>query len=431
MIPSQIPIPLPGGLHGPLPKFIKVGQQLSTETIESIEQTIASEFKKFSAIDLTGKSIALGVGSRGIKHQRRVVEAVLSELKAVGANPFIIPTMGSHGGGSAAGQLKVLESYGYTEASMGVPIRASMDVVELDKLNNGTQIYCDRIASEADYIIACGRVKPHTDFRGPYESGLIKMLAIGLGKHAGATALHFNGFQKFKELIPEAGEKFIAKANLLFGIAMVENANEDLRHLELVAPKDFMRRDAELLELAKASIPKLLFKNIDLLIVDEIGKNISGAGMDPNVTGRPVEFIEGFDIGPAIGRIMLRDLTAVTEGNASGIGIADVVTQRILAKMDWTKTYVNIVTAGVLDGAKMPIIANNDRDAIGIGIRGCPGVDSDTARIVRISNTLEMNTVWASQPMADEIAANPGLTALSEPFDCAFSDDGDLLGAIE
>jgi len=431
MIPSDIPIPLPGGLHGQLPKFVKVAQKLSSETIDGIEETISREFKKFSHVDLSGKSIALGVGSRGIKEQRSVVESVLRELKAAGAEPFIVPTMGSHGGGSAEGQIKVLESYGYTEANMGVPIRASMDVIELGKLENGTSVYCDRIASEADYIIACARVKPHTDFRGPYESGLIKMLAIGLGKHAGATALHFNGFEMFKELIPESGRTFIANANLLFGIAMVENADENLKCLELVAPEDFMKRDAELLEIAKASIPQLLFKNIDLLIVDEIGKNISGAGMDPNVTGRPVEYIAGFEIGPKIGRIMLRDLTDVTEGNASGIGIADVTTQRVLGKMDWTKTYVNIVTAGVLDGAKMPIIANTDRDAIGIGIRGCPGVSSDKARIVRIANTLELNTVWVSEPMLDEVNENANLNALSQPFDCDFSDKGELLGSIE
>lgn len=431
MIPSHIPIPIPGGLHGPLPKFLKVAQSLSSETIDSIEETVSSEFGKFSGIDLKGKSVALGVGSRGIKHQRQVVEAVLKELKAVGAEPFIIPTMGSHGGGSAEGQLKVLESYGYTEASMGVPIRASMETVELDRLENGTPVFCDKMAYEADYIVICARVKPHTDFRGTYESGLLKMLGIGLGKHDGATALHFNGFEKFKDLIPEAGEKLIAKENLLFGIAMVENANEDLRHLELVAPQDFMERDAELQALAKVSIPRLLFKNIDLLIVDEIGKNISGSGMDPNVTGRPVEYIAGFENGTEIGRIMLRDLTDVTEGNASGIGIADVTTQRVFAKMDWTKTYVNIVTAGVLDGAKMPIIANSDRDAIGIGIRGCPGVSSESARIVRISNTLEMNTVWVSEPMLDEVQTNPDLKAISEPFECQFSENGDLIGAIE
>lgn len=431
MIPSSIPIPLPGGLHGPLPKFVRVAQQLSTETIDGIDATIASEFAKFADKDLRGKSIAIGVGSRGIKEQRPVVAAVIRELKAVGAEPFLIPTMGSHGGGSAEGQLKVLLSYGYTEESMGVPIKASMDVVELDKLDNGTPVYCDRIASEADYIVACGRIKPHTDFRGPHESGLIKMLAIGLGKHAGATALHFNGFEKFKALIPEAGEKFLAKASLLFGIAMVENANEDLRHLELVAPENFMQRDAELLELAKASIPKLLFEDFDLLIVDEIGKNISGAGMDPNVTSRPVEYIAGFDQGPKITRIVIRDLTDVTEGNASGIGIADVTTQRVFKKMDWTKTYVNIVTAGVLDGAKMPIIADSDRDAIGIGIRGCPGVSSDQARIIRIQNTLEMNTVWASVSMLAEIEKNPRLKVISEPFDCTFDDSGALIGAIE
>ncbi len=431
MIPSSIPIPLPGGLHGPLPQFVRVAQQLSTETIDDIDATIASEFAKFTDKDLRGKSIAIGVGSRGIKEQRPVVAAVIRELKAVGAEPFIIPTMGSHGGGSAEGQLKVLKSYGYTEDSMGVPLKASMDVVELDRTENGTPVYCDRIASEADYIVACGRIKPHTDFRGPHESGLIKMLAIGLGKHAGATAIHFNGFAKFKELIPEAGEKFLAKANLLFGIAMVENANEDLRHLELVAPENFMQRDRELLELAKASIPKLLFEDFDLLIVDEIGKNISGAGMDPNVTSRPVEYIAGFDQGPKITRIVIRDLTDVTEGNASGIGIADVTTQRVFKKMDWTKTYVNIVTAGVLDGAKMPIIADSDRDAIGIGIRGCPGVATDQARIIRIQNTLEMNTVWASAPMLAEIEKNPRLKAISEPFNCAFDDSGGLIGAIE
>jgi hypothetical protein len=430
MIPKHIPIPLPGGLHGPLPKFVRVEQALSLETVDNVEVIITEEFKKFSNIDLKGKSIAIGVGSRGIKQQLQVVQAVIAELKKVGAEPFIIPTMGSHGGGSIKGQLGVLTSYGFTEGAMGVPIHASMDVVELDQLANGTPVFCDKIASEADYIIACGRIKPHTDFRGPHESGLVKMLAIGLAKHTGATALHFNGFDNFKEMVPEAARKFLSKANVLFGIAMVENSLEDLRHLELVAPANFMERDAALLELAKSSIPQLMINEIDVLVVDQIGKNISGAGMDPNVTGRTGTDMKGFDLGPKIGRIMVRDLTPVTEGNATGIGNADVTTQKVLAQMDWTKTYVNIVTAGVLEGGKMPLIANTDQDAIGIAIRGCPGVSSDKARIVRISNTLEMTHIWVSETLIDEVNAHPKLTVDGTPFAVEFDDDGSLLGEV-
>jgi hypothetical protein len=430
MIPKHIPIPLPGGLHGRLPKFVRVEQALSLETVDNVEVIITEEFKKFSNIDLKGKSIAIGIGSRGIKQQLQVVQAVIAELKKVGAEPFIIPTMGSHGGGSVKGQVGVLTSYGFTEESMGVPIRAAMDVVELDQLVNGTSVFCDKMASEADYIIACGRIKPHTDFRGPHESGLAKMLAIGLAKHTGATALHFNGFDNFQEMVPEAARKFLSKANVLFGIAMVENSLEDLRHLELVAPANFMERDAALLELAKSSIPQLMIDEIDVLVVDQIGKNISGAGMDPNVTGRTGTDMKGFDSGPKIGRILVRDLTPVTEGNATGIGNADVTTQKVLAQMDWTKTYVNIVTAGVLDGGKMPLIANTDRDAIGIAIRGCPGVSSDKARIVRISNTLEMTHIWVSETLIEEVNANPSLTVLGKPFDADFGEDGSLLGDI-
>ena len=431
MIPTHIPIPLPGGLHGPLPKFVRVEQALSLETVDNIETIITEEFKKFADIDLKGKSIAIGVGSRGIKQQLQVVQAVIAELKAVGAEPFIIPTMGSHGGGSVKGQIGVLTSYGFTEDKMGVPIRASMDVIELDQLANGTPVCCDKMASEAEYIIACGRVKPHTDFRGPHESGLVKMLAIGLAKHTGATALHFNGFDNFKEMVPEAARKFLGKANILFGIAMVENSLENLRHLELVAPKDFMERDAELLKLAKISIPQLMINEIDVLVVDEIGKNISGAGMDPNVTNRTGTDMKGFNLGPKIGRIFVRDLTPVTEGNATGIGNADVTTQKVLAQMDWTKTYVNIVTAGVLDGGKMPLIANTDRDAVGIAIRGCPGVVSEKARIVRISNTLEMTHIWVSETLIDEVNANPKLTVIGKPFEAEFGEDGALMGDIE
>ncbi|MEK9722484.1 MAG: hypothetical protein VW405_03220, partial [Rhodospirillaceae bacterium] len=244
--------------------------------------------------------------------------------------------MGSHGGGSAEGQEKVLTSYGYTEGTMGVPVKSSLDVVELARIDPDIPVYCDKHAFGADYMIMCNRVKPHTDFRAVHESGLIKMLAIGMSKHAGATALHFHGMGKFDDLLPRAAEAFLANTKTLFGVAVVENAEEDVRHLEFVAPKDFFVRDAAMLADAKASIPRLLFEGIDVLLVDEIGKNISGAGMDPNVTGRTTSGEGGFDDGPPISRIVIRDLTDVTEGNATGLGMGDVITQRAVRKIDWT-----------------------------------------------------------------------------------------------
>ena len=430
MLPSSIPIPLPGGLHGPLPRFLCVGQQFSTDTVESIDATLASGLQQFKHLNLEGKSIAIGVGSRGIKQQPLVVKALIRELLAVGAEPFIVPAMGSHGGGSAEGQSKVLASYGITEDTMGAPVKATMEVVELCKLKDGTAIYCDRLANAADFIIACNRVKPHTSFRGPYESGLMKMLAIGLGKHEGATALHFKGFAQFHNLIPSAGKAFIENTNILFGVAMVENSEENLQHLELVAANEFVTRDAALLKLARASIPQLLFEDIDVLVIDEIGKNISGAGLDPNVTGRAGSREPGFERKHPIGRIVVRDLTDETEGNATGIGMSDVTTQQAVGKLDWSKTYLNMVTAGALDGGKLPIVADTDRDAIGIAIRGCPGVMSDQARIVRIKNTLELTTVWASERLIAGIEANSKQEILSEPFELSFNEMGALAGGV-
>lgn len=430
MSPSSIPIPLPGGLHGPLPRFLSVGQKFPTNTVESIEVSLASELQKFKHINLKGKHIAIGVGSRGIKQQPAVVKALIRELWAVGSEPFIVPAMGSHGGGSAEGQAKVLANYGITEDTMGAPVKATMEVVELCTLEDGTAIYCDRLAHAADFIIPCNRIKPHTSFRGPHESGLMKMLAIGLGNHEGATALHFNGFAQFHNLIPAAGKAFIQNSNILFGVAMVENSEENLQHVELVAANDFVTRDAALLKIARASIPQLLFQDIDVLVTDEIGKNISGAGLDPNVTGRPGSREPGFEREHPIGRIVVLDLTDETEGNAAGIGMSDVTTQHVVGKMDWSKTYLNMVTAGALDGGRLPIVADTDRDAIGIAIRGCPGVNSDSAKIVRVKNTLEMTKVWASETLLSEIEKNPRLEVLSDPFGCRFDNGGSLMGTV-
>jgi len=430
MLPSSIPIPIPGGLHEPLPEFVKVAQHFDLKKITDLNAVVAEEFEKFVSIDLKGKSVAIGVGSRGIKQQPLVVKALIHQLVSVGANPFIIPAMGSHGGGTAEGQSSILAHYGYTETEMGVPIKSSLDVIELGRINPDVPVYCDKLATEADYIIVCNRIKPHTDFRALHESGLIKMLAIGMSKHAGATALHFHGMQDFSTLMPAAAKVFLDSTPVLFGVAMVENPEENLKKLEFVPPNKFFERDAALLELAKSSIPRLMFDAIDVLVIDEIGKDISGAGMDPNVTGRPASGLPGFDDASKVNRIMVRNLTDLTEGNATGIGVADVTTQTLVKKIDWTKVYVNIVTAGVLEGARLPIVANTDQDALGIALRGCIGVHSKNSRIVRIKNTLEMTTVWASEALLPEVEKNSDQELISDLFDIQFDENGAITSPV-
>lgn len=430
MLPKSIPIPVPGGLNLPLPKFLKVTQFLETGSIPDVAARISADFTEFSHFDLRGKSVAIAVGSRGIKRQLQVIKAVISALKNVGALPFIFPAMGSHGGGTAEGQTAVLSNYGYTESALGVPVRASMEVIEIGRLDNGTPVYCDIFAHAADWIIPVNRVKPHTSFRAKHESGIAKMLAIGTAKHAGAEAMHFHGAHQFESMIPEAAQIYLEKTNILFGIGIVENAVEDILQIELVPPAKLLERDAALLELAKATLPKLMFNQIDVLIIDKIGKNISGAGLDPNVTGRPSSGLPGFDNELRIDRIIIRDLTDNTEGNACGLGTSDVTTQRLIQKVDWTKTYVNMITAGLLNGARLPIVANTDREAISIALRGCPGVDSKSARIVRIASTLELTKIWVSSPMINDVLAHPKLQQIGTLFDLTFNKSDQLMGNV-
>ena len=427
MIPSIIPIPLPEGLDVDLPQFVKVRQRFNADEVADVDAAVAAQFAKFAGTDLTGKSVAVAVGSRGIRSQPPVVHAVVRELLGAGAKPFLVPAMGSHGGGSAEGQQKIIEDYGFSEATLGIPVRSSLDVVDLGAVPDldGLRVYCDKIAFEADFIVPINRVKPHTSFRGKWESGLCKMLTIGLGKHTGAVEMHKRGMAVFGDLLPHTARHILAQTKVLFGVAIVENGYEKLNHVELVAPDDFVDRDAVLLERSKALIPQILIKAMDVLVVDEIGKNISGAGMDPNVTGRNASRSNDFH-GPDIKQIVVCGLTEGTHGNATGMGVADVTTQKLVRSMDWTKTYVNLVTAGVPAGAALPLVANNDRNAISIAMRGVPMLTADKARIVRIENTLDLGEIWVSTPLAAEAAAHPDMEVLSNPFDATFDSEGNL-----
>jgi hypothetical protein len=427
MVPHSIPIPMPGGFDIELPRFVRVRQTFDDAHIEDVEGRIAEEFKKFAAVDLVGKRVAVGIGSRGIRPQPRVARAVIAELKAAGADVFVVPAMGSHGGGTAQGQQEILHNYGMTEEFLGAPIHASMDVVQVGELDNGCPVYCDQLAFEADYIVPCNRVKPHTDFRGQHESGLIKMLAIGMAKHTGAEVIHQQGFVNFHDVIPAAGKVFLENTKTLFGIAIVENAYDQLKHVELVPRDAFFERDGALLEIAKQNIPRFLFDSADVLVVDEIGKNISGAGMDPNATGRPSTGLPGFDAGPTLSQIVVRDLTEATHGNATGLGGADVTTQRVIRKMDWSMTYVNIVTSGAISGGKLPLVADTDQQAIAIALRGCARVEAADAKVVRVRNTLELAEIWMTETMLDQIEANPNMEVMGEPFEAQFDAEGTML----
>jgi hypothetical protein len=363
-------------------------------------------------------SIAVGCGSRGINNIAECAKAVVTELKALGAKPFIVPAMGSHGGATADGQREVLEGYGITEDYVGCPIRSSMDVVELGKLDNGMPVYLDKHAAEADAVVIIPRIKPHTNFRAPIESGIVKMLTIGLGKIVGATTLHTYGMDTFGELLPKAAKFIMAKKNFLFGVAMVENAADETAIIEVVPAEQTFDREPVLLEKAKSLMPRLQFDEIDVLVVERIGKNISGSGMDPNITGRNCRFVE-WNMKPFVKKIAVLGLTPETHGNATGLGAADVITMKLYKEVDIAKTYANIITSTYLDGGAIPIVMNTDQDAIRLAVKTVVRVKPQDTRIVRIANTLEIVDIHVSEPMLPFIKENPAMFEIVgevEPF---------------
>lgn len=412
--------------ENPFPDLVDVEQRFPRQRVEDIEGGVRAEMEKLEDADLSGKRIAVAVGSRGIAGIAEVVRAVVAVLKSRGAEPFIVPAMGSHGNAVAEGQIEVLEALGVSEAAMGAPIHSSMEVVQIATLGNDVPIYFDRIASESDGVVVCARVKPHTDFRGVWESGLYKMLAIGLAKHRGAVELHSRGFENFHSLVPAAARVVLDKMPILFGMAIVENAYHEVMLLEGVRPADFEARDKALLAIAKDNIARILVPRMDILVVDELGKDVSGSGMDPNVTGRCGT--PGVDFGVApIQNVVVRDLTEATHGNACGIGLADITTRRCAEKIDFAKTYTNLITATVLPPAKLPIVLNDDRQAIMIAVMTCNNVTPETVRLVRIKNTNELTRIQVSPAVLPDITGREGLVVMGDPKPMAFDEAGQLL----
>jgi len=427
---GKIDVKIEGGFALPLPRMVKVKQMFQNKRIDDLEAHIAAEIKaKIPLESLHGKRIAVTAGSRGIKHIDQMTRTVIRTLQEAGAQPFIVPAMGSHGGATAEGQQKFLRNYNITEESMGVPILSSMDAVKITELPEGIPVFCDRHAYESDGIVVINKIKPHADFKGEYESGLVKMMAIGLGKHLGATYLHKQGFDTFHELLPRVAKAFLEHAPVLFGLAIVENAFDEPMILEAIRPEEILSREQELLRIAKQNVAKIKLDEIDVLIVDEIGKNISGEGMDPNVTGRPGSMLkQGFD-APAIQKIVVLDITKESHGNGAGIGMCDISTTRCVGKIDLGVMYTNSITATILDPAKIPVMMNNDREAIMLAIKTCNRIDPNRAKIVRIKNTLELDEIEVSEAYLELIKDRDDLQVVSEPYAWTFDEQGFLFHA--
>ncbi|GGG53840.1 lactate racemase domain-containing protein [Paenibacillus radicis (ex Gao et al. 2016)] len=413
--------------HTPIPKMIKIRQSFDDTILDDPLGELARQLQSEPSMRKihAGQKVAVAVGSRGISRIAELTKTLIDELKRIGAEPFIVPCMGSHGGASAKGQAEVLAHLGIDEERMGCPVRSSMEVVELDRLPNGLPIYCDKIAAtEADAIVVINRIKPHTAFRGAIESGLLKMISIGLGKQKGAEACHQLGFKYMAENVPAMARVMIQKLPIHFGVAVVENAYDQICRIEVLGVDRMEEREQELLVEAKSRLPQILFSQLDVLVIDYIGKNISGDGADPNITGRyPTPYAHG---GPDVNKMVVLDLTPESKGNANGVGTADFTTSRLVSKTDWPGTYANGLTSTVCAPTKQATTLADDRDAIKAAIKTCNILDYTTCRLARIRDTLHLGIIEISESLLEEAKANPRIEILEGPYEWTFDEEGYL-----
>ncbi|MDR1731818.1 MAG: nickel-dependent lactate racemase [Synergistaceae bacterium] len=423
----KIPVTIEGMENIQIPRMMKIRQIYDKNKIDDIRAFVLKQMEDNLRDHgrFAGKKICITAGSRGIPSLDVIIKAVADKLKEWGAEPFVIPAMGSHGGATAEGQKEMIATYNITEKSIGVPIRATMDVSRVGDLADGTPVYCDRIAFESDGIVVLNKVKPHTDFRGDHESGVAKMMAIGLANHKGASMFHMMGFPTFAKRIPQVCEVFLKKAPIAFGVGIVQNAYDDISEIEVMEKELILEKDRELLKIAKAKIAKFKMPHIDVLVIDEIGKNVSGNGHDPNITGRSNS--PGFEDVIDIKKIFIRGLNEETHHNACGLAWADVTTRRCMESVDFGLTWINVVTSTMLNGGKSPMYMENDRDALLLCIRTCNGIDFNRAKVVRIKDTLSMEIIEVSESYRDELKDNPEVEILGEPREMQFDKDGFLL----
>lgn len=410
-----------------LPPMAQISQRFSTREVQDVAEALRSELNKPDIIGQVkeGMRVAIAVGSRGMAQLPLIVKSVAEQIKALGAKPFIVPAMGSHGGASAAGQKEVLASLGITEESTGCPIVSSMEVVELGTTKQGQPVFIDKNAYSADGIVIINRVKVHTAFSGANESGLVKMITIGLGKQRGADSCHALGFKEMADFIVEMARISINKAPFLFGIATVENAYEKIAQIAAVPVTAIIETDQKLLAEMKAGMPKLLLQPIDVLIVDKLGKEFSGGGMDPYITGRPPTPYVSVP-GVSVARLVVLDVSDSSHGNVNGLGMADITTRRLFEKIDFTATYANVLTSTVTPSGRIPLIMASDRQAVQAAIKTCNAPDPGKIRVVRIPNTLYIDKIFVSAAMLPEAKRQPDICVLSPLQDWMFDSAGNL-----
>ena len=410
-----------------LPRMCRLKQRLEGPTLADIPAAVRESIRRLGLQERVKprETVAITSGSRGIANIDRITRAVVDEVKSLGLTPFIVPAMGSHGGATADGQASVLEHYGITVSSMGCPIKSSLDVVEIGH-TKGTTVFCDKHAWEADYIVVVGRVSAHPDFSGDIESGLFKMMAIGLGKQHGAENYHRAGQEySYAEIFPLVGKTVLESGHVLFGLGIVENGYGETARVQALLPSDFGPGEKALLKEAKAWMPRLPFEKIDLLILDEMGKNINGAGMDPHVIGRPT--IQKPAGKPHIRHLFVRDLTPESEGNAIGIGFADMTTWRLVRKIDYAAMYVNGITSSDTHDSKVPMAFDTDHEAIRTALRMNGLTPPERARVVRIKNTLLLTEMDASDALLAEVRDHDCVTQATAPAPFSFDAVGNLL----
>ncbi|MEW9669556.1 lactate racemase domain-containing protein [Ammoniphilus sp. 3BR4] len=410
-----------------IPRMIRIRQHFERVTISDIPKAIREQLGREEIIGRIKKDdrVAIAVGSRGIANIPCIVREMVMTVKERGAHPFIVPTMGSHGGATAEGQAEVLAELGITEESTGAPIVSNMEVVQVGGSKNGLPVYLDKLAyAEADAIIVTGRIKPHTSFRATYESGLAKMIAVGLGKQVGAEIVHEAGVENIPVRVEEIAREAIDKSKIVFGVGMIENAYDETFKIVAIPRERIMDEEPSLLEEAKQLMPSIRFDACDVLVVDEMGKNISGSGMDPNIIRR--NYSGSVKHKPLAQRIAVLDLTRESHGNANGMTNADICSRRFFDKIQFESTYPNPLTNRLAQAVKIPMVMENDSLAIRAAMKTCFDVDYNFMRMIRIKNTLDLEHMFISEYLLEEAKANPNIEILSEPEFMSFNEYGNL-----
>jgi len=406
-----------------LPTFAPVRQVLTSDSIADIPAHVAAQLQQSPMLDTVqpGQRIAVGVGSRGIGCIQPVVSSLIDAIRARGGEPFLVPAMGSHGGGTAEGQREVLEGYGLGPATLGVPIESDMEAVQIGQTPDGMPVFFDRFAAHADGILVVNRIKPHTSFRARWESGLLKMLAVGLGKRQGAATYHTHGIA---DAFAAAAAVIRATMPVLGGIGIVENGHHQPAIIEALTADELETREPELLAEAWRHFPRIPIEALDLLVLREIGKDISGTGMDLNVVGMWRR--TGGPVAPAYERLAVLDLTLNSHGNGIGVGYADLIPQRLRDKIDWQPTYMNCLTSANFNGAKTPITLADDRAVFETGLAG---FDGPNARVVIAKNTLDLETLWVSEALLADVGTSEMLSQSGPLQDILFDGQGQLVSA--